>query len=537
MKRKIIGILIFVLLILATTLPVTGSVIKINRQKLSKNGILDDLNIDIAITDAFSNKVRILLGDGSGGFTTSGSFSVEDFPLGITGGDFNGDGILDLITTSYNNHNVTVLLGDGNGDFSYKGSFPAGLYPVGIIDDDFNKDGNQDIAVANNDENYITVLLGNGTGNFTTQSQYTVGNSPVDLTGGKFNADNTCDLVVINLFDNSVSLLLGDGTGGFVLSDTSYLKINFKPMAITNKDFNKDGALDVAVASGGFPLVGILFGDGSGGFSTPQYHTVGNGSERFDIISADFNNDENPDIAVPNTDDNSVSVLFGNGTGEFETHQMFPVGSYPVGICDGDFNADGNRDLAVTNTNDNTVGILLGNGSGGFGIQQTYPAGDGPVGIISGNINYIPVPNLECQDSLNWTKIKPGATVYGEFKIYNSGDSDSKLNWKVSEYPSGWGSNWTFTPDNGTGLTPEAGFAIVNMSIETPDEAKTKFHGKIKVINLDDPSDYCEVDIYLQTPKSKSIYQALFSRIFERFPNASSFIKNLIKFICIFSTN
>ncbi len=529
MKRKIICILICTLLIIVTTLPVTGNIIEINKQKYSKSGILDDLNIDLAITNAFSNKVSILLGDGSGGFTNSGSFPVENLPLGITDGDFNGDGILDLITTSYDYHKVTVLLGDGAGGFSYSGSFSAGFYPVGIIDEDFNKDGNQDIAVANNDKDYISVLLGDGTGNFTTQSSYTVGYSPVDLTDGTFDADDNCDLVVINLDQNSVGVLLGDGAGGFVLSNSIVLGSNYKPTTITRGDFNKDENLDVAVASGGYPFVGILLGDGTGGFSPLKNYAVGDASERFDIIAADFNNDENPDIAVPNADDNTVSVLLGNGTGGFEPHQTYPVGTYPVGIREGDFNADGNRDLAVTNTNDNTIGILLGDGTGGFGAQQIYPAGDGPVGIISGNINYIPVPDLECQGSLNWTKIKPTESVNGEFKIKNLGDPGSKLNWEISEYPSDWDIKWHFIPDSGTGLTPEAGIVTVNISFIAPITSNKKFFGKIKVINVDNLSDYCELDVYLQIPRSKPIFHSLLYRIFERFLNTFPMFRQLLE--------
>lgn len=529
MKRKIIGIIICISLIFVTTLPVTGNIIKINRQELSKSGVLDDLNIDLAVTNAFSNKVRILLGDGSGGFTNSGSSTVENFPLGITDGDFNGDGILDLITTSYSNHNVTVLLGDGTGDFSNSGSYFAGLYPVGIKDEDFNNDGNQDIAIANNDQDYITVLFGNGTGGFKASSSYNVGNGPVDLTIGAFDADDNCDLVVVNTDDNSVSLLLGDGAGGFILSKSFVLGFDYKPIAITNGDFNKDGDLDLVVASGSFPFVGVLFGDGAGGFSSIKNYVVGNGTERFDIIAADFNNDENLDIAVSNTDDNNVSVLLGNETGEFGTHKTFPVGTYPVGICEGDFNTDSNCDLAVANTMDNTIGILLGDGTGGFSTQKTYPAGDGPVGIISGNINYIPIPDLECQGYINWTKIKPGATVYGEFLIENLGDPGSKLYWEVSEYPIEWGSNWTFIPNNGSGLTPEAGSVAINTSVVIPDETKKEFHGKIKVTNINNLDDYCEIEIYLQTPRSKPIFQTLLYRLLESFLCACPMFRLLLR--------
>jgi hypothetical protein len=105
-----------------------------------------------------------LLGDGRGGFTeASGSpFSVKFGPTSLAVGDFNGDGKADLAVTSDPNADVKVLLGNGSGGFSpMSGSpFPAGMFPRGLVVGDFNGDGRADVAVANSGSNSITVLLG-----------------------------------------------------------------------------------------------------------------------------------------------------------------------------------------------------------------------------------------------------------------------------------------------------------------------------------------------------------------------------------------
>ena len=54
------------------------------------------------------------------------------------------------------------------------------------------------------------------------------------------------------------------------------------------------------------------------------------------------------------------------------------MGASPVAIVAGDFTGDGRIDLAVANENDDTVSVLLGNGDGTFQPQVTYAVGVGP---------------------------------------------------------------------------------------------------------------------------------------------------------------
>ena len=108
-------------------------------------------------------------------------------------------------------------------------------------------------------------------------------------------------------------------------------------------------------------------------------------------------------------------------------------------------------------------------------------------------------PNLDCSGSLSWTDIKPGATVAGNFQIQNIGDNESLLNWTIDASSISWGT-WSFTPDSGTGLTPEDGSLTILATVITPDEPDSVFEGSIKVINIDDPTDYDFIIVSLSTP-------------------------------------
>ena len=57
----------------------------------------------------------------------------------------------------------------------------------------------------------------------------------------------------------------------------------------------------------------------------------------------------------------TVSVLLGDGTGDFGANIDFAVGISPNSVAVGDFNGDEKPDLAATNGNSSSVSIFLNN--------------------------------------------------------------------------------------------------------------------------------------------------------------------------------
>ena len=105
------------------------------------------------------------------------------------------------------------------------------------------------------------------------------------------------------------------------------------------------------------------------------------------IAVADFDEDEHADLAVTNRDDDNITVLLGNGRGDFVRTGAFPTGDDPVPIAAADFTGDGLIDLAVAGGVNDNVAILLGDGAGGFAAAQTFPTGLAPHALVSGDFN------------------------------------------------------------------------------------------------------------------------------------------------------
>jgi hypothetical protein len=135
-------------------------------------------------------------------------------------------------------------------------------------------------------------------------------------------------------------------------------------------------------------------------------------------------------------------------------------------------------------------------------------------------------PDLDCDGSLSWTEVEPGAIVTGDFTVENIGEPESLLDWEIESYPD-WGT-WTFNPDGGTGLL-QGETETVDVEVVAPDDEETNFTGEIVLVNSEDPDDTCVIDIRLSTPVNQQVViNPLFQMILERFPNVFPILRHLL---------
>jgi len=147
--------------------------------------------------------------------------------------------------------------------------------------------------------------------------------------------------------------------------------------------------------------------------------------------------------------------------------------------------------------------------------------------IIFNIIEKFPIPSLQCTGSLSWTDVTPGDTIVGSLSVENVGEPLSLLDWEIESYPD-WGT-WTITPESGTELA-DGDTLEIGIEVIAPDDQNEEFTGEIKLVNSEEPDDFCIIQVSLVTPVSQqSLILQIFERIMERFPNAFPLLRLLLE--------
>ncbi|MBP1977876.1 FG-GAP-like repeat-containing protein, partial [Cohnella thailandensis] len=271
---------------------------------------------------------------------------------------------------------------------------------------DVNGDGNQDAILANSTTNEVEVWYGNGDGTLRTtpSTVYPAGDSPRGAAVADFNGDGYPDVAISNYHSDNVSILLGNGSN-LVSAGTYMTGPGSGPHGITAVDLDQDGYVDLAIAANDTSRLVVLYGDGAGAFEAPVDFPVG--AYPSWVITADFNRDNFPDIAVANDGNPSsdISILLNSKAGrgsQFENDKRADGGiSTPTAMVSGDFNKDGWADLATADNGADGAAVLLGNGDGTFQSADHYPTGNAPIDIEMGD--YDGDGNLDLAVMAQWT--------------------------------------------------------------------------------------------------------------------------------------
>ena len=262
----------------------------------------------------------------------------------------------------------------------------AGPLPVDIAAGDLNSDGKTDFVIPNFSTDEIYVVLGSSIGGPTVSKLNSV-LEPSAAGIADFNHDGKLDLAISSdtFGAKGVSILLGDGTGGFG-SPTKFPSFNVKPLVVA--DFNNDNNADVFLGNTNGGVSQLLLGNGAGGLNGgSSFNAQGNSQ----AVAADFNNDGKLDLAVVN-DIELLTVVLGDGTGNFSAPKNFPANRARF-LAVGDFNNDNKLDV-VTAGQLNGISLLLGDGAGNFGAATSFSLGLEVATLAAGDFNADGKPDL-----------------------------------------------------------------------------------------------------------------------------------------------
>ena len=317
----------------------------------------------------------------------------------LAGGDFNRDGVMDLVVTSgsYDNGKVSIFYGNLEGTFGSEVVASIEVGPRSAMASDIDKDGLADIIVLTNSN--IRLLLGRADGTFAAQPFIPTTVTAFSLALGDFNKDGATDIAVGSSYNSSIAVLLGFGDATF--SAPVLFLAGSGPGSIAAADLNGDGRLDLVTANQYADNLSVLLGQGDGSFAAPMQFPVGSYPNA--VAVGDFNLDGKPDVAVANSNSQPVSgdisLLLGRGDGTFEPERRLPAGRAPSSITVADVNGDRLDDIAVTNALSDDLTLLINAGNATFHPKVTLVTGLAPAASIVHDLDRDGIQDLLIADA------------------------------------------------------------------------------------------------------------------------------------------
>jgi hypothetical protein len=217
-----------------------------------------DGKLDIAVATSTSGQtgITVFLGNGDGTFQSGLVSSISNMSGLIATGDFDGDGILDLIGTIATSTATQTNFFHGNGDGTFNAPLSSIVQGAGqILAADLNGDGKLDLITLQSQQSSgnttyeFTVMLGNGDGTFHTPVTYPIGSvsgSGTTISGillDDFVSNGKLDVAYLE--NTNMTIVRGNGDGTFDLSNTT--TIPGTSLLVVEGDYNNDGKLDLAV--------------------------------------------------------------------------------------------------------------------------------------------------------------------------------------------------------------------------------------------------------------------------------------------------
>lgn len=352
------------------------------------DGLFDELKVQLGYGD--SGSISFGLGQDLARNIGDGNHNISELIASSSAGqtalsaDFDGDGIVDIVTGAGDGSGFGLHRGNGDGTFGAYEALGVGLVNVEAYTVDIDNDGDMDIITPDAFTNTIDVLYNDGTAKFSSK-QHSTPNGADFITIGDINNDGRIDVVAGRNFSRTYDVMLQDADGNFNHAST----VNGGSSNASSSrlgDMNGDGFVDlVAITGDNARTVSVYYGDGSGNFSfSNSYEFAGNVND--DIRLADLNYDGVLDIIAESGTSNIEIFSLDQAGNVVDTESLtYGFGLTDIEIADAD--GDGYLDIYATNLNTDDIALFTNLDGEGFDSGQTFATGRGPSDLTINDFN------------------------------------------------------------------------------------------------------------------------------------------------------
>ena len=342
------------------------------------DGFADIAYIEEHAGSPFTGRLSVRSGDGEGAFGLPTLVDDDVSASWLRIADLNADDAPDIVTCCF--PSLQILVGDMAGGLLPSvniGGFITGDF---VALEDLNMDTHLDLVLSDSDGIFNSYLFVPDTGvpdvSFGSFSSVGLGayfDAGTKTTVADVSSDGYPDFISPGSFGVSTKALMEPdpvfpNAPTFEEPQLLFGTNFFTQIEIA--DVNDDELTDViavSVSTTNLSEVRVYYGS-TDGVLVPGERSFDQGRV-FGIDSGDLNGDEIIDIALARGSNETVTLFYGDGTGQFVNSATLSFGGRDVAILD--LNGDVPRDLAVSSWSGDEVVLLEGDGLGGFTATQT----------------------------------------------------------------------------------------------------------------------------------------------------------------------
>lgn len=221
---------------------------------------------------------------------------------------------------------------------------------------------------------------------FHSPFQYPTGGISHFLTQGDFNRDGAPDLAVTVYNTNKVAVLLRDSEKGNFRLHVDYM-VGGGPGMVKTGDLDGDGYDDLGVVNQNGDSLSLLYGKGDGTFEEAHTIALRAGAKPLALAFSDINKDGFLDILVAESGMNVISYMLNVGNRGWGDFNYISCGSAPRWLLPIDLDKNGKIDIVVSNRDSNNISVLLSQTDNLFSIRTDYIVGTYPRCIEAVDLN------------------------------------------------------------------------------------------------------------------------------------------------------
>lgn len=352
-----------------------------------------DNNLDLVIPmdgTGSTDEITWIENLGSGTFTGRKVILTSTFSAtSVHSADIDGDGNMDVLSSSYTDNKIAWYRNLGNGNYSAIHIITTDAkFAYSVYSADLDGDGDIDVLSASGGDSKIAWYENMGSGNFSAQKIISSTASgarsvyAIDLDG-----DNDLDVLSASRINDNIDWYENLGNGNFSSTNIIYNFAN-GARSVFSADLDGDGDNDVLSAAWTDDEVAWFENLGNNSFSTKNVISYRNNATA--VSAADLDGDGDMDVLSASAYDMCWFENINNAT-SFSTKKTF-IGSSSSSstisaIHAADIDADGDMDVLTAAMGNNRVSWHENLGSGTFSSQNIIASNEDASSVFTSDLD------------------------------------------------------------------------------------------------------------------------------------------------------